>query len=139
VIREVDDPGEAAAMLRVLRDAVPEDVFARRLEAARRDGYRVLLAQVSGGAVGALGFRLTSDLFRGRRFYIDDLVVQPERRGQGIETQLLTRAQAMAADLGCDHVRLCSGLNRADAHRFYEAHGLTRSSLQFVSAVAQGG
>lgn len=139
MIREVADPGEAAAMLRALRDAVPEDVFARRLDAARRDGYRILLALDSGEAVGALGFRLTSDLFWGRTFYIDDLVVQPERRGQGIGTRLLTSAQAMATDLGCDHVRLCSGLDRADAHRFYEAQGMTRSSLQFASAVAQGG
>ena len=38
----------------------------------------------------------------------------------------------MAINDGCDHLRLASGLDRTDAHRFYERHGLARTSIQFA-------
>ena len=139
MIEETHDMSAAVPVLRLLRGAVPEAVLAARLEAARREGYRVLLAYEGGDVTGVLGFRVTTDLCWGRTFYVDDLVVRPEWRGQGVGARLLARARETADEMRCDHLRLCSGLSREEAHRFYEAQGLRRSSLQFVRAMVQGG
>ncbi len=129
----LDHAADAAPMLRLLRDRLDEATFARRLARAEDQGYRVLAAYDGERMVGALGYRLTDDLFWGRSFYVDDLVVDPARRSAGIGAALLDHARELAAS--CDHLRLCSGLNRTDAHRFYEANGMTRFSVQFITAL----
>ncbi|PTX03480.1 GNAT family N-acetyltransferase [Pararhodobacter aggregans] len=128
---------EAAPLLRVLRATLDDATFALRLERAEAQGYRVLAALDGSAMVGALGYRLSDDLTWGRTLYVDDLVVAPDRRSSGIGRALLAEARAQAATSNCDHLRLCSGLSRIDAHRFYEANGLQRFSLQFVARMEE--
>ena len=130
-IAHVDQPAEAAPLLRVLRSGLDDALFEERLAKAVRQGYRVLAAYHGAAMAGVLGYRLVDDLCWGRTFYVDDLVVAETVRGQGVGAALLDKARALAAD--CDHMRLCSGLQRHEAHRFYEANGMRRSSLQFVT------
>ena len=130
-VHALDDPRQAADLLRILRDKLDDDEFDRRLAHAVAQGYRALAAYDDKHMVGVLGYRLTDDLCWGRTFYIDDLVVQPDHRGGGIGAKLLATAREMAAK-DCDAIRLCSGLTRENAHRFYQANGLDRFSLQFV-------
>ncbi|WP_424933483.1 GNAT family N-acetyltransferase [Amaricoccus macauensis] len=125
---------EAAPLLRILRSTLDEAKFTERLARAEAQGYRVLAAWDGEAMIGALGYRISDDLCWGRTFYIDDLVVSPKLRGGGIGRDLLAEAQRLAAD-GCDHIRLCSGLSRHDAHRFYKANGFEGFSLQFVARI----
>jgi GNAT superfamily N-acetyltransferase len=55
--------------------------------------------------------------------YVDELVVDESRRGEGIGGMLLERALELAKKGGCRRVELDSAFHRADAHRFYENHG----------------
>ena len=130
-VRHVEDPRQAADLLRILRNKLDDAEFDRRLARAVAQGYRVLAAYNDDRMVGALGYRLTDDLCWGRTFYIDDLVVHPDDRNGGVGAALVATAREIAAK-DCDIVRLCSGLTRESAHRFYEANGLDRFSLQFV-------
>jgi len=132
------DPAAAEAVLRVLRGDLDDGAFARRLAAAMRQGYRVIAASDGAAMVGALGYRLTDDLRWGRSLFVDDLVVLPDRRGQGIGAALMRAAEETAAAEGCDALRLCSGLDRTAAHRFYEARGMDRVSLHFAKPVTKG-
>lgn len=135
---ELADPALAAPVLRELRAALDDPVFAHRLAAARAQGYRVIAAWDGAEMVGALGCRLIEDLCWGRSLYVDDLVVTAARRGQRIGDALMRAAETMARAEGCDHLRLCSGHARADAHRFYRARGMDPRSLHFVTPVAKG-
>ena len=123
-----------APILKVLRNMLADGAFDSRLERALQEGYPVLIAQDSNSVEDCLGHRTTHDVFRGKTLYVDDLVA----RDKGIGAALLKAAKKEASDRHCDHVRLCRGLSRADARRFYEQHGFGRTSLQFFYAPQVG-
>ena len=133
----LEDAAEAEGLLRLLRPNLDDATFAKRLSRAVAQGYRVFAAYMGGALAGALGFRLTDDLCWGRTLFVDDLIVAPNHRGQGVGALLLDQAQAHAAREDCDHLRLCSGLTREAAHRFYMTQGLSRSSIQFVVSLSE--
>jgi GNAT superfamily N-acetyltransferase len=56
----------------------------------------------------------------GQRCWVEDLAVHPDRRSQGIGVALLDAAKDWARGAGATHLELDSGLDRTDAHRFYE-------------------
>lgn len=132
-IRQLEKAADAAPMLRLLRDKLDDYTFVSRLRAAEAQGYRVLAAFLGEEMIGALGYRITHDLCWGSTFYIDDLVVDPAHRSDGVGAALLAAARELASGTS-DQMRLCSGLGRAEAHRFYEKNGMTKFSYQFVAA-----
>ncbi|MGO9954849.1 MAG: GNAT family N-acetyltransferase [Solirubrobacteraceae bacterium] len=56
----------------------------------------------------------------GKRAWIEDLAVDPERRSLGIGNNLLDAAKDWARARGATHLELASAEARTDAHRFYE-------------------
>jgi GNAT superfamily N-acetyltransferase len=56
----------------------------------------------------------------GRRVWVEDLAVHPDRRSLGVGRRLLDAAKVWAAARGATHLELDSAEARADAHRFYE-------------------
>ncbi|MCF2872974.1 GNAT family N-acetyltransferase [Octadecabacter sp. G9-8] len=129
---EIPDLHRAEALLRTLRPALDDDTYSARLKQAVAHGYTVLGVENGDTLLAVLGYRITFDLCWGKTLYVDDLVVDPALRGGGHGGALLSAAKAIAQDAHCDHIRLCSGLNRHDAHRFYETHGLSGFSKQFI-------
>lgn len=84
----------------------------------------VLLADDGGGPVGFCTAYLEFDSVRfGRRCWVEDMAVDPERRSEGIGKALLDAAKAWARERGATHLELDSGEARVDAHRFYEREG----------------
>jgi GNAT superfamily N-acetyltransferase len=56
----------------------------------------------------------------GRRCWVEDLAVDPERRSQGVGGALLDAAANWARGAGATHIELDTGLGRTDAQRFYQ-------------------
>ncbi|MEO0402363.1 MAG: GNAT family N-acetyltransferase [Pseudomonadota bacterium] len=137
-ISHTNDVSEIGPLLRVLRSAMAPDLFQKRLERTCARGYKGLIAHQGHRAVGFLGYRITRDVHWGKTFYIDDLVVQPAARSGGIGASLLAAAKAEGIAQNCDHIRLCSGLSRTQAHRFYENNGFAQVSLQFACPLHDG-
>jgi GNAT superfamily N-acetyltransferase len=78
------------------------------------------------------GIRLSEWLHGGKYVEIDDLVSKSGERSKGYGGQLFDWIIDFAKAENCDHVRLLSGVQRFDAHRFYltkrmniEAHYFT--------------
>lgn len=132
VITQIADPDRAVPLLSELRATLDAATFQRRLLAALAGGYRLLGAEQGDELVGVLGYRIVEDICWGKTLYVDDLNISPDQRGKGVGGKLLGAAKAAATNAACDHIRLCSGLTRLDAHRFYEAHGMNGFSKQFV-------
>jgi GNAT superfamily N-acetyltransferase len=63
---------------------------------------------------------------RGRRAWIEDVVVDEAARGHGHGRAIIEFAVDLAARRGVDSVRLTSGEHRAAAHVMYERIGFTR-------------
>ena len=56
----------------------------------------------------------------GTRCWVEDLVVDPGLRSRGTGKALLDAAKDWARERGATHLELDSGVERTDAHRFYE-------------------
>lgn len=67
----------------------------------------------------------------GRRVWVEDLAVHPERRSLGIGKQLLDEAKEWARARCAEHLELDSAQSRADAHRFYEREQPSWRSICF--------
>ena len=67
----------------------------------------------------------------GRRCWVEDLAVHPERRSRGIGARLLGAARDWARERGATHLELDTGPARVDAQRFYERERPSSRSLGY--------
>jgi GNAT superfamily N-acetyltransferase len=134
------DEGEVLALYAELFEPPgtrPVDFTIERARAGYRDYVAdersdVLLAVRGGRIVGLASVCVDIRSVRfGLRCWLEDLVVTSAERGKGIGRALLQAAAAWARERSCTHLELDSGLARADAHRFYEASGMTRDGYVF--------
>jgi GNAT superfamily N-acetyltransferase len=106
---------------------------AERLRRAAVGGDSVVLvARVDGAIVGICTTYLDLESVRfGRRAWVEDLAVHPERRSLGIGKRLLDAAKDWARERGATHLELDSAHARTDAHRFYERERPSWSAISF--------
>ncbi len=123
-------------VMRELRPHIAEEQFLSRVRGQERAGYRLVYIQEPTGVVAVAGFRVGENLAWGRFLYIDDLVTLPGHRSKGYGAKLLAWLKEKAAMEGCEQMHLDSGIQRKEAHRFYEREGMTMASLHFVERIA---
>lgn len=124
-------PDEAAVAARLLDDFNREfdtdtpgpRVLATRLAALLpSDRFRILLAGDPAIGIAVISLRPNS-WYDGPVALLDELYVAPDRRGDGIGTALLRRAEQVARDAGAEVLEInVDGVDH-DARRFYERHG----------------
>jgi GNAT superfamily N-acetyltransferase len=86
-----------------------------------RDAEVLVAEDESGGLVGVAAAYIDLESVRfGRRCWVEDLAVHPDRRSEGIGARLLAAARDWARDRGATHLELDTGKARAAARRFYE-------------------
>lgn len=138
-IRIATTDSEIAAcypVMRELRPHIAEDQFLSRVRSQEKTGYQLAFVEQSGGVVAVAGFRVGENLAWGRFLYVDDLVTLPSHRSNGFGASLLSWLREFAAQEGCVQVHLDSGIQRKDAHRFYERAGMSMASFHFVENLA---
>lgn len=115
---------------RTLRPALPADYegYLRRMFS---EGACMAILPVIDEPKALAVYRVHHTTFQGLRFYLDDLVTDEEERGRGLGAILLDWCLAKARLERCDTFALDSGVQRADAHRFYFRHGLAVRSFGF--------
>jgi GNAT superfamily N-acetyltransferase len=116
-----------------LRPHIKREDFLPRVRRMMDDfGYRVAYVKDDGDVKAVAGIRVSEWLHGGKYVEIDDLVAKDGDRSKGFGGQLFDWIIELAKAEKCDHVRLLSGVQRFDAHRFYlkkrmniEAHYFT--------------
>ena len=93
-------------------------------------GYR-LVGLEDDGLRALAGIRIGEWLHSGRYLEIEELVTAEADRSRGYGGALLAWIADYARGQGCRQLRLDSGVQRIDAHRFYEREGLVRSCYHF--------
>jgi ribosomal protein S18 acetylase RimI-like enzyme len=63
---------------------------------------------------------------------VEDVVVHPQHRSQGIGRQMMEHARTLAREAGCYKLALSSNQQRTRAHAFYESLGFERHGISFV-------
>ena len=90
---------------------------------------------VIGVAGGSLDWYYEKD---GRYSRILVLAVSSSARGIGIGSQLVSAIEQWAGSNGAREVFVNSGVQRKDAHRFYERCGYSRTGFRFVKRLTDG-
>ena len=88
---------------------------------------------------GIAVYRLYENTASGRQFYVDDLVSDAGMRSRGFGKALLDWLTQQASSLGCGQLHLDSGVQRLDAHRFYERESMAKTAFHFASRIDADG
>lgn len=118
-------------VLHQLRPHLTEAAFLNQVDRQRRAGYALAFLEERGRVMAVAGYRISECLAWGRFLYVDDLVTDAPGRSRGHGGRLLEWLVERAREAGCDELHLDCGVQRVDAHRFYEGHHLEPGSLHF--------
>ncbi|MBA2132748.1 GNAT family N-acetyltransferase [Capillibacterium thermochitinicola] len=109
-----------------------EQIKTRLLDLLRRDGHKVLVAEVGGKVAGWVHAFINRPLHKDTTVEIAGLVIDQSYRRMGIGRKLLDAVEEWAKNQGCDQVTLASNITREGAHQFYQAVGYQRTKTQYI-------
>lgn len=116
-----DEIMSAFSVIKQLRTHLDEDSYLELvIEAQEKEGYKMFALLHEGKIVAVIGFQPMITLYYGRFIWICDLVTDANSRSKGYGEQLLSYVHKWAKENQFESVALSSGLQRTDAHRFYE-------------------
>jgi len=112
---------EAYPVMKQLRTHLDAEQFLELVkEAAQKEKYKMAALYDGGKIVAVTGFMPMITLYNGRFIWVCDLVTDSDNRSKGYGEALLNYVHNWAKENGYEIVSLSSGLQRIDAHRFYE-------------------
>lgn len=89
-------------------------------EAQVKHDYKIHALYDENEIIAVIGYMPMTTLYYGRFIWICDFVTDSNKRAKGYGRKLLTFIEDQAEEEGYECVSLSSGLQREDAHRFYE-------------------
>jgi len=119
-------------VMQELRPHLQKAQFVSRVRYRQNTGYILACIQDQDTVVAVAGFRISENLAWGRFLYVDDLVTAAQHRSRGYGAKLLTWLREYAASENCQQFHLDSGVQRKDAHRFYEREGMAITGYHFA-------
>jgi GNAT superfamily N-acetyltransferase len=124
VIRELStemDWLEAYPVMKQLRTHLSQERFLELTrEAMLSEGYKLAALYEEGEIMAVIGFMPMITLYNGKSIWVCDLVTDSSVRSKGYGEKLLNYVETWAKNNGYNIISLSSGLQRLDAHRFYE-------------------
>lgn len=90
----------------------------------------IIVARNNGEIIGMVNLLYTVSTALGERVaLLEDMVVSPNGRGQGVGSKLIKYAVGFAKEKGCKRITLLTDDGNKGAHRFYERNGFSPSSM----------
>ena len=125
------------AVLAQLRPHLSREEFLPRIRRMQQEGFVLALLEEEGDVCAVAGYRYLDLLFSGRTLYVDDLVTDEARRSRGHGASLLSWLEENARAHGCTTLTLDSGVQRAEAHRFYFRQRMSIQGYHFSMPVGR--
>jgi GNAT superfamily N-acetyltransferase len=119
-------------VLHELRPHLTLESFAAVYAEGHPQGLRFSALYEDGRCVAVAGWRVVATTSVLRKLYVDDLVTTSSARSRGHGRRLLAVLTERARQAGCRAIDLDSGVQRTDAHRFYEREQMVRTSHHFA-------
>jgi len=124
IVKELHTTNEilgAFPIMQQLRTHLDEQTYLDLVKEAReKDMYRMAALFDGSEMVAVTGFKPMITLYYGRFVWVCDLVTDASKRSKGYGEALLSYVHQWAKEHHYENVALSSGLQREDAHRFYE-------------------
>lgn len=122
-------------------DASPEALAERLCRLNRQPEHTILLAEWNGCPAGFIHTHRYEVLYAPAMMNVLGLAVSPEYRRNGIGRALLRAVEQDALARGIGTVRLASGAERTQAHRFYQSCGYLprKQQLKFYKPLVPAG
>jgi GNAT superfamily N-acetyltransferase len=100
---------------------------------SRYPDYTLYVAEQDGEVVGSFALLVMDNLghLGSPSAIVEDVVVAPDRQGQGIGAAMMRFALERAREKRCYKLMLSSNAKRARAHAFYESLGYERHGYSF--------
>ena len=115
---------EVFPLMNQLRTHLTEEAYLSLVQSSVKENHYKLFGVWNDNELkGVVGFMPMTTLYYGRFIWICDLVTDQSERSRGYGAQLLHFTETYAKENGFEKVALSSGLQRNDAHRFYEKKG----------------
>ena len=111
---------DAFTVMRQLRTHLNEESYLEYLREMTDNGYRLFAVSADGEIVSLAGVEIRVTMYYGRHVWVHELVTDADHRSEGHGLDLLSFVEEWAEQQDCELVALSSGLQRKDAHRFYE-------------------
>jgi len=126
-----DELRECFPVMHQLRPHLGENEFIERVQNQAQYSYKVAYLKDETQVVAVTGYRISHGLAWGKFLYVDDLVTDENQRSKGYGKQMLDWLTEQAKQQNCDQLHLDSGMQRKDAHRFYDRENMTRAGYHF--------
>ena len=115
-----DEISDCYGVMSQLRTHIAREDFLSRVRRQMDDfDFRLAYLEEDGEVKAVAGIRISEWLHRGKYLEIDDLVAKDGERSKGYGGILFDWIVDLARTEQCNHVRLLSGVQRFEAHRFY--------------------
>ena len=118
----LDELLEEAMGKHVDQDSKPRmALFAKTLS---REDIKMFIAEENGEVVGFINFFILPVVRRGANFgHVEDLVISKSLRGKGVGTELMKEVINYCKANNINVIKLDSGIELTQAHKFYEKMG----------------
>ena len=111
---------DAFPLMSQLRTELQVDEYVKLLNKMTKEGYR-LFGLLEGNQMKSLiGLAIRTNFYNKSHVYIYDFVSDKTERSKGYGQQLLLYIHQWATEQGMEYIALESGIQRTEAHRFYE-------------------
>ena len=114
-----------------LRPHIQFSEFFHLVQGQMENGYNLVYLKDDQNVLAVTGFRISTNLAWGKFLYVDDLVTDEKNRSKGVGKCLFQWLIKEAKKQGCLELHLDSGIQRKDAHRFYENLGFKQHGYSY--------
>lgn len=111
---------QAFPVMTQLRTDITEHTYLDLLKEMRKEGYRLFAFSINEQIVSLAGFCIRTNFYNKRHVYIYDLITDSSHRSRGYGENLFGYIHQWSLENGAEIVALESGVQRTEAHRFYE-------------------
>jgi GNAT superfamily N-acetyltransferase len=111
----------AFPIMKQLRTHLVEETYLNLIEDMKKEGYIMFALYVEEKVVAVAGVIKLTNLYYGKHVWVNDLVTDVNQRSKKYGQMLLSFVNEWAKENSCEVVALSSGLQRVEAHKFYES------------------
>ena len=111
---------KAFPIMKQLRTHLIEETYLNLILDMKKEGYKMFSLYVNDEIVAVAGVIKLTNLYYGKHVWVNDLVTDVSKRSNKYGQKLLSFIIEWAKENGCDVVALSSGIQRVEAHKFYE-------------------